>query len=648
MRVRRGAVRRALPWALLAAALWPCAACAEPFPIDPALGVPDARARSDVLRDPGGRWDVADILARQSLFRPTASLSPDLAVSAFAPVTLWFRLQPRSEGAGPWFLEVSPDLERAEAILIEDDGRVSRTRLGMRVPAASRVPPLPGTMALLPDGAMRGGTLYVRMVGPEEQVTRLGLRPAAWEATEGRWAAEDVLLPRVALIGLVGGLGLFHLVLGLTLREGIYLRYAAATASFALYTAADCRMAWRWLWPTLALPYDGTVSALYALYLALNLGFARAFLDPAGLQRGWRVAWAAWWAEAAFQALNTLYPNLLDATDLMPVLDPLLSGSLFAAILACGVAPCHARRPGAFAYMAAFCGVSLGLLVKVLGDNRVIAQTPWNNTASALGVAWEALFLAAVMGRRLLLLRAERDRLAALALTDALTGIANRRSFDLRLAEEWRRAARGGTRLSVVMFDVDRFKAYNDGFGHAAGDGVLRHVAMAAAQALERGEDFLARYGGEEFVAVLPGVAAAEATAAAEKIRLAVHALQLPHPDGDVGCVTLSGGVASGMPGQGFGEQDLLRAADSALYEAKHAGRDRVRVAAPPTRTGAGPAPRALPPSAASGPGGRAALPAPCLEAVSKTGPCPCPKAGPARGKLLLDFAEGSPLASNT
>lgn len=592
MLARRGSGRLAWLWGLLAVVLLPLgAARAEPFPLDPASGVADARSLSDVLRDPGGHWDVADILARQDLFRPSTSLVADLCVSAFAPGTLWFRLQPRSDAPGPWFLEMSPEVDRAELILVGPDGRVQHETLGMMVPVAGRAPRLPNTMAMLPEGAVRAGTLYLRMVGPKDLQTGFGLRPAAWEAMTGRARAEADLLPRLALIGLVGGLGLFNLLLGATLREQIYLRYAAAMAGFALYSAADCRVAWRWLWPTLPLSYDVTVGTLYSLYLALTLGFARRFLDPGGLRpRGWRAAWAAWWAVALFQATNTLAPNLMDRAELAPLLDPLLSGTLFAAILACGVAPYRARQPGAAAYMTAFSLVALGLLVELLGDYWVIAQTPWTNAASAIGVGLEALLLAVAMGQRMLLLRGERDRLAALALTDALTGVANRRSFDLRLAEEWRRAARGGTLLAVVMFDVDCFKAYNDGHGHAAGDSVLAHVATAASRSLGRGEDYLARYGGEEFAAVLPGASAAVGAAIAERIRAAVQSLQLAHPASHTGCVTLSGGVASTAPKQGASEQgqrvqDLLRAADNALYKAKHAGRNQVHVALLATHT---------------------------------------------------------------
>ena len=308
MRVRRRRPPGRLAWLsclALATVLLACGpACAEPFALDPASGARDVRGRSEVLRDPGGHWSLADVLARQSLFLPADTLVPDARVSAFSPGTVWYRLQPRSDSPGPWFLDGAPEIDRGEAILVRADGRV---------------------------------------------------------------------------------------------------------------------------------------------------------------------------------------------------------------------------------------------------------------------------------------LRVERDRLSTMALTDGLTGIANRRSFDQRFDEEWRRAVRGGTPLAVAMFDVDCFKSYNDTFGHAAGDLVLSRVAAVAALSLERAEDFLARYGGEEFVAVLPGMGAEAAAALAEKVRLAVQALQLAHPGSDSGCVTLSGGVASATPepvarGSELPAIELLRAADAALYEARNGGRNQVRV----------------------------------------------------------------------
>ena len=165
-------------------------------------------------------------------------------------------------------------------------------------------------------------------------------------------------------------------------------------------------------------------------------------------------------------------------------------------------------------------------------------------------------------------------RLEELSLSDALTGIANRRHFDRRLEEEWRRCRRFGLPLAEVLLDVDLFKAYNDALGHPAGDECLRRVAGALSDRLRRAGDLVARYGGEEFVALLPGLSLADAYVVAEHLRTRVEALRIPHPSGKDAIVTVSAGVASVVPGHGPASR-LTSAADAALYEAKRRGRNQ-------------------------------------------------------------------------
>lgn len=160
------------------------------------------------------------------------------------------------------------------------------------------------------------------------------------------------------------------------------------------------------------------------------------------------------------------------------------------------------------------------------------------------------------------------EQLERLAATDPLTGVANRRTLMRRLEHEARRTRRSEAPLSLVLLDVDHFKAYNDDFGHPAGDEVLKAVALALKEAL-RETDLVARHGGEEFAAVLPETAEPEALATAERLRQTIQGLVLPHR-----AVTASLGVATrGVP---VDVEALVQAADSALYEAKRSGRNRV------------------------------------------------------------------------
>lgn len=168
--------------------------------------------------------------------------------------------------------------------------------------------------------------------------------------------------------------------------------------------------------------------------------------------------------------------------------------------------------------------------------------------------------------------------LQRLSSQDGLTGIANHRIFEERLASEWARAAREQVPLSIIMADIDHFKLLNDSDGHLAGDACLRQVAQALDQVVRRPADLLARYGGEEFIVILPGVDAPGALAMASRMREAVEALGLPN-QGTGGLVTVSLGAACEVPSPGRSAEALVARADQAMYQAKQAGRNQFTLA---------------------------------------------------------------------
>lgn len=173
----------------------------------------------------------------------------------------------------------------------------------------------------------------------------------------------------------------------------------------------------------------------------------------------------------------------------------------------------------------------------------------------------------------------ERNReLTLLAINDGLTGLANRRHFDDTLAREVQRAARGGTPVSLVLVDVDHFKRYNDRYGHVAGDDCLRQVAACLRKGLARPTDLAARYGGEEFAVLLPATGQVGARYVAERLRLAILELALPHAGNPGGVVTISAGVHpfQPLPGLPADPGHLVAQADALLYRAKAGGRNRV------------------------------------------------------------------------
>ncbi|WP_233867739.1 sensor domain-containing diguanylate cyclase [Paraburkholderia adhaesiva] len=192
-----------------------------------------------------------------------------------------------------------------------------------------------------------------------------------------------------------------------------------------------------------------------------------------------------------------------------------------------------------------------------------------------IGAAWVVVSWALAFALRGKV--AAEGELMRLAMTDGLTGLANRRALDRRLAVEWQRAVREREPLSVLFFDIDHFKLFNDTYGHAAGDAVLELVAGRIASGARRATDMAARYGGEEFTLILPDTSLPAAVKIAEKIRKKVESADLEHSASSHGCVTISVGCASCDPPVGGSGANLLAAADRLLYDAKEAGRNQVR-----------------------------------------------------------------------
>jgi len=227
------------------------------------------------------------------------------------------------------------------------------------------------------------------------------------------------------------------------------------------------------------------------------------------------------------------------------------------------VEPLLYQRPAFFA------AAVLALLGASFGVHRWAARRLLHRAAA----------LETLVGQRTEQLQEANRQLEALAANDALTGLANRRVLQEALDRELRRAARARTEISLVMIDVDYFKRYNDSLGHLAGDECLRQLALALRSAASRPADVVARYGGEEFAVLLPETAAAAAAAIAESLRQLVQKLAIAHPASPAArCVTISAGVTSLVPAAGMAPEDLVAAADEALYRAKQNGRNQVLV----------------------------------------------------------------------
>jgi diguanylate cyclase (GGDEF)-like protein len=224
------------------------------------------------------------------------------------------------------------------------------------------------------------------------------------------------------------------------------------------------------------------------------------------------------------------------------------------------------------------------IVVVALSSQDVFAR--WQRaallTSGATGILCIGLLWLTWMLRRELRRRYRAERvLSELAAVDALTGLANRRILDERLRLEWDRAQRSLEPLTVLMIDVDHFKAFNDRHGHHGGDAALRTVAQVIGANIRRPADLAARYGGEEFAVVLPHTDAKGAWVIAEHIRSSIE--HLPRVAGDAQPITASIGMSTWDKRSRLSLEALLLSADQALYEAKHSGRNRIVQAQPPS-----------------------------------------------------------------
>ena len=212
----------------------------------------------------------------------------------------------------------------------------------------------------------------------------------------------------------------------------------------------------------------------------------------------------------------------------------------------------------------------LEIIVSETVNSFSLGMLPWSIAFTIAGA-----LIANFYGK----LRQSENRLRQFSYIDGLTGIANYRYFQENFDREWKHGIRIAEQISLIMCDIDFFKAYNDAYGHQKGDKCLQLIAGSLSETLKRPRDIIARYGGEEFIVILPDTNLNGASSVAEAMRVKVESLKIAHHKSKVSeFVTISLGVATIIPSKDSQDSELISAADKALYQAKEEGRNRVKL----------------------------------------------------------------------
>ncbi|MEN0107738.1 MAG: diguanylate cyclase [Pseudomonas sp.] len=564
-----------------------------------------------LLEDPERSLTLADVQRPEIASRFKTDLPASSALGlGFTRSAYWLRVPLRngSASAVQRMLAVeNPRISSIQAYLPDAQGHYQAVLTGCDMPASSKVYPNRNFIFPITLAAQSEQVIYLRMESSVGLLIPLQLwTPAAYHAHE-----RDDYVGQAWYFGIATAMILFNLMLLVSLRERIYLLYITfATCTFAALAIKNG------LAPDLQLGgvplnsnifyYAGTSLALAAMLLFMRRMLGTQQLLP----RVDRLL-------LALVALYLLTPIAYAmALPLFSRAAIVLNLATALVVVAVGITAAVKRQRSAYFFLGAFALLMLGGAMTSLRAMGIMPTNLFTVDGLQLGSAMEMLLLAFALADRYNVMRREKARvreellrtqqqlvqtlqrsereleqrvaqrteelqvlntkLETLSLTDALTGIANRRHFDDVLAQEWARAQRIGAPLALAIMDVDWFKPYNDGYGHPAGDACLRQIAQTLAATVCRSSDLVARYGGEEFVFLAPMTDSAGAQAMARKVVQAVAALKLLHAYSPLGHVTISVGVVSQQPNAENSAEALLQRADAALYVAKKQGRNGV------------------------------------------------------------------------
>lgn len=549
----------------------------------------DIGSHLEILEDAEGRWDIADITSPDfnEAFTPIHSSTVNRGVSSS---TYWVRFslsQQKDKFSArsrkiPWLLDIGwPFFDRVDAYLVS--GSSSNKPL--------KITPVPFYNVFRPIG------------GPHSQnqglLARLPKLPAAEQTLYLRLRANGVFFfyPVVCTVksyletsalrmlgfglylGLLLALLLYNLFLYFCLRDRSYLWYVTSIAAIGIYFLGINRLTFEFLFDhppnsVLRLSFAALGTSLLSLVL-----FARSFLQTQERAPKIDIAMQGLLGLLLAVLLQVPFMSITYLNNCYLIIGGLIPFTLISAASICWYRGC---RPARFLVLS-WGLYGAGALIYVL---TFMGRLPFNLftfNSFQIGSALEAILLSFALADRINLLRQEREQLShserrhkELAVTDGLTGLYNRRCFETQIDLEIEGADRLGHKLTLMMLDVDNFKAFNDCYGHQEGDRVLAALGRIILSCV-REKDVACRYGGEEFTIILPGGQNSTAVEIYERINAELEAHRLGYEGQSAGRITMSIGVAEHLSGEAT--ENLVRRADLALYEAKNRGRNQIVIA---------------------------------------------------------------------
>lgn len=562
----------------------------------------------EVLEDPSQRLSVDEVSHEPWSSRFQTAVWPVRGVS---PSAWWVRfgVDNAADRTVAWLLELlHPHFNHIDLYWTAPDGQPRVTRSGNLQPFSERPVKVERFVFPLETGPHSKSELFFRIAYDKSGLVDFTM--AAWDPESYRVHGNRIAILQGGLLGASLVALLFYFSIYFSIRLPVFIWYLSYWASITLLFATYSGLGKQYLWPDSPMLSDGGFFIFGSFTVFFAIQFSRKFLETKRI-----LPWSDRFL-VGLHGLNGLGFLAYLAGDRGLAIHITAGIGLGLSLLPLiGVRAWMRGRHEARFFVLAWGVWSAAMVTGILRTFGMIPSTELTIWGVRNGFILESVLLSLALVDQVAMLRRQkldaeyqsrrileqanadlekkvaertvelekaRRTAEALAQTDGLTGIANRRHFDAVLANEWKRALRSLQPLAVAMIDIDYFKKYNDHYGHQAGDECLRNVSQILKTQSRRAGDLIARYGGEEFVIIAPETNFPNMMALAENIRSTLEALALPHEASSFGQVTASIGVAVGIPKGHETPGRLLQAADQSLYQAKARGRNRVVGEPPP------------------------------------------------------------------